>query len=373
MWYMQKMGMRILQVCSEPVFAGTERFVVDTTAALLRRGHEVWIAGKRDGGLLEHARRVGLPVAAPPALRPWDGLRLAWFAWRHRVDVIHAHLGKAITVGCVAATLARIPLLAHAHIPSESRPYKLCGRRWPLLTCSDHLSRHFRDVTGIPASRVRTLHNFSRIHLEPEATKPRDELAAGLRRELQLPDRARLLTVAGRPYKVKGFDLAVRALPHILAEHPDVHLLMAGGMPTEESRAFVARLESTATDLGVRDHIHLLGFRTDIARLLRGSDVVMAPPRAEPFGLSVLEPMLLGTPVVATRVGGIPEMLTDDSLGELVEPDNPDALARAACRLLGDAARWSAVSAAAAASARERFSEEAILPQLEAIYASMIR
>jgi glycosyltransferase involved in cell wall biosynthesis len=102
--------------------------------------------------------------------------------------------------------------------------------------------------------------------------------------------------------------------------------------------------------------------------LLAAADLFLLPSETESFGLSALEALATGVPVVASRVGGLPEVVRDGETGVLCEVGDVDAMARAAIGILGDRARWTAMSTLAAADARERFSENAIVAQYEALY-----
>ena len=128
----------------------------------------------------------------------------------------------------------------------------------------------------------------------------------------------------------KGLDVAVRALPAIRASHPDAVLVIAGEGPEREA------LETLARELGVGDALFLPGRAGDVAALLERAELLVHPSRWEGFGLVLLEAMLAARPIVATRVSSIPEIVVDGETGVLVPPDDAQALAAAAIRVLDD-------------------------------------
>jgi glycosyltransferase involved in cell wall biosynthesis len=114
--------------------------------------------------------------------------------------------------------------------------------------------------------------------------------------------------------------------------------------------------------------VHFLGKLEAVAPLLAGADLFLLPSESESFGLSALEALASGVPVVASQAGGLPEVVRDGVTGALCPVGDVDGMARAGVEILGDAARWRAMSDAAAADARARFSEDAVVSQYEELY-----
>jgi N-acetyl-alpha-D-glucosaminyl L-malate synthase BshA len=121
--------------------------------------------------------------------------------------------------------------------------------------------------------------------------------------------------------------------------------------------------------LGVEEDVSFLGKIDAVAPLLASADLFLLPSQTESFGLSALEALASGVPVIATNVGGIPEVVTHEETGFLFPVGDVEPMAAAAIELLRNRARWSAMSAAGAADARARFATDAIVPQYEALYA----
>ncbi len=123
-----------------------------------------------------------------------------------------------------------------------------------------------------------------------------------------------------------------------------------------------------ARSLGVDEDVHFLGRIDDVAPLLASADLFLLPSDRESFGLSALEALSCGVPVIGCDVGGLPEVVRNGETGVLRVPGDVEGLAAAALSILCDRARWNEMSALAAADARARFSEDAIVPLYEALY-----
>jgi glycosyltransferase involved in cell wall biosynthesis len=142
-----------------------------------------------------------------------------------------------------------------------------------------------------------------------------------------------LLCIAAQNEK-KGIDVLIRAFSKIKEYDPAIELLLLGDGPLRKEH------ERMAQSMGIANRVRFLGDRgrQDVVKLLHACELFVLPSRAEPFGIAIIEAMACRKPVVATRVGGIPEIIEDGKSGLLVEPDDPDALSKAICRLLDDRA-----------------------------------
>jgi glycosyltransferase involved in cell wall biosynthesis len=160
---------------------------------------------------------------------------------------------------------------------------------------------------------------------------------------------------------VKGVDVLIDAWREIASTIPQAMLLLVGDGPLRE--ALAQRIRANGLNTSVR----FLGYRSDVEAVLRAADLCVVPSRSEGFSLAALEAMATGLPVVATGVGGLPEVVKDGETGVLVEPENPPALAKAVIRLLADPTLRSEVAAAALASARG-YDIDASCARLETLY-----
>ncbi|MDQ8160450.1 MAG: glycosyltransferase, partial [Gemmatimonadota bacterium] len=160
---------------------------------------------------------------------------------------------------------------------------------------------------------------------------------------------------------VKRVRDIVRVFAQVNAQVPSV-LVMIGDGPDRVDA------EAEARERGVAEHVLFLGKIDTIAPLLAGADLFLLTSDNESFGLSALEALASGVPVIGARAGGLPEVVTDGETGFLHPVGDIDGMAASAIALLQDPARWASMSAAAAADARRRFSEDAVVAQYEALY-----
>src|SRR4051812_20769438 len=184
-------------------------------------------------------------------------------------------------------------------------------------------------------------------------------------------DRPRLL-VLGRLVERKGQEDAVRALAAV----PDAELVVVGGPPLESVDADpeVRRLRAVAAEVGVADRLVFAGSvgRDDVPGWVRSADVVLAVPWYEPFGITPLEAMACGRPVVATAVGGLVDSVVDGETGDLVPPRDPERLGEVVAALLADEERRAAYGAAGVRRARARYRWSRVVADTEAVYRQVL-
>ena len=189
------------------------------------------------------------------------------------------------------------------------------------------------------------------------------------RGRLGLDESTPLLGIVGTVGRRKGMLHAVQAMPRILSAHPKTRLAVVGSLSHSE---YVDQVRALARQLRVDSHVLWLGQRDDVHELMPAMDVYLQPSLDEPLGLSILEAMASGLPVVATRVGGIPEVIVPGETGLLVPPANGDALADATIALLDDPTRRQQYGAAGRARVLAQFAPDALVPRIEAVFQRVV-
>ena len=253
---------------------------------------------------------------------------LLWVILRHRIHVVNVHYPSAM-FGYFAVCrriLPKLRLVVSVHgtdlLSPSGRPKALDPVLDFLLRSADSIiapSHGFAHQCEFPAKLRRALHV---IHNGVDQA----EFSPGARRDPDL-----VLTVASLDVW-KGLDVLIRAFARARRERDGLTLVIAGEGPERTS------LERLAREHGLQDHVAFLGYvdRPTLARLLASCTVFVLPSRSEPFGIVVAEALAAGAPVIATRVGGIPEILDDGRDGVLVPPDDDRALAESLVRMLDD-------------------------------------
>jgi glycosyltransferase involved in cell wall biosynthesis len=296
--------------------------------------------------------------------------RLIRYLRRERVGILHTHLFEPSAVGLLAGVLAgtRGRVMTRHYSNYHTR----IGKRWhvrvdqlcnrmshAVIAVSQHTADHIVHEEGAPREKVHVVVNgidFSRVKTSgPDAP-------ARLRREW-CPDGGQLLVIPGRLHPEKGHTYFFQALPLIRQRLAcSVVVLVVGAGPFESAYREEVR------SLGCEDIVRFLGFRRDIPDIIAAADLVVLPSVAEAFGLVVAEALYLGTPIVATHVGGIPEIVEEGVDGVLVPPADSKALAGAIVSLLGDSDRRRRLANAGRERVRERFGFEKMMRAYEQQY-----
>jgi glycosyltransferase involved in cell wall biosynthesis len=347
---------------------GAENVVVRLARALRERGDEPIVATMKPGWMTERAEALGIPVWIVPQRPGFDYawvLRFARDLRRARVDVLHSHEFAMNTFGSAAALLARVPAVSTIHgrnwVAGEARrglAYRALRRLGvPIVAVSEDLAGFLALGLAVPRAKLEMIHNGIPLPSEPRADE-RARTRAAARAALGIPDDRSLVVAVGNLYPVKDHATLVRAL----AQLTRARVAIAGRGDEEEP------LRRLAAEFGVADRLHLLGLRDDVATVFAAGDVFVQPSRSEGLPLAVLEAMAHGLPVVASRVGGIPEAVDEGKSGFLVPPGDPDALAAALARVLDAGDRGAALGQAARERAVAEFSVERMAERYRALY-----
>jgi glycosyltransferase involved in cell wall biosynthesis len=351
--------------------AGGQIVALQLARAARKRGDRVVFLSPARGPFTELVEREGMEVYLVDVSRTFrlDGaLRLLRLLRRLHVDVLHTHTALAANViSRVAGRLAGSAVVSHVHIQNHFRPNRLARAvHTNLDNVTARLSARILAVSesthrsllaqGYPPGLVETVYNG----IDPSLHIAQGN---GLRRELGVPDAAPLVLEIGRLCDVKG----QRELIEAAALVPSVHVALAGD-DLEQGGAYRALLERLAADRGVSDRVHLLGYRSDPDALLEEADVFVLPSWIEGLPLVVLEAMVHAKPVVATAVGGTPELVEDGVTGLLIPPRDRDRLAAAIRTLVEDRERARAFGAAGRERVERQFSEAAMTRRVLEVY-----
>jgi glycosyltransferase involved in cell wall biosynthesis len=357
-------SVRVLQLLETRGPGGAERMLADLAAAL---GPDCRATiGVRSGWLEKHAMAAAVSVET---LGAHDDVALIAELLRvvrsRRIELIHAHEFYMSAIGAAISRLTGVPLVATIHgksyYPERARRRLICrmmaAQAARVVTVSQDLRRFFCQETGVPSERVDVIYNgIDCIPLAASTPAPEFLEALGI------PRNARIVGAVGNLYAVKGHVHLIRSLPAIVGRHPTTHLVILGRGAARDV------LLDEAGALGVADRVHLVGYCDDVARWLRTMHVFASSSLSEGLPLSLLEAMAARTPVVVTRVGGMPEVVTDGTTGFLVPAADPEALADRICRLLSDAVLADALAAAGWRRVRERFSLDRMVGEYRDLY-----
>jgi glycosyltransferase involved in cell wall biosynthesis len=337
-------------------------------------GADVTVAAPAGSSLLEVAGDFGQALELPgrcPSRSPADFVADLRFvsdlASRSRFDVAHssrssAHLVTALAVGRRAPL---VHLRGGAAVPSAGPANRYLYRRLTsaVIASSSRVRDSVVERLRVPPERVVRI--LAPVDTDRFRPSPPD---GGLRRELGVDPESRIILNVARLAPVKGHAVLIEAMAGVVRRLPDAVLVLVGEAWSGEPE----RLRRRAAGLGVERTVVFAGRRDDVPRLLPLAALcVSSSVASEENSRAVAEYMAAGRPVVATRVGVVPELVIDGETGSLVAPDDPAALAGAIVAVLSDPARAERLGARGRSVAEERFSREAFARSLNTLLRSV--
>jgi glycosyltransferase involved in cell wall biosynthesis len=319
---------------------------------------------RRPTPLAEAARAAGIPVSIVHerfAGDPRTVLALAAHARAANAHVIQTHGYKANVLGAVVAPWLHRRWVAFLHgetaenwkVRAYYRLERLAVRRADrVVAVSQQMARRLAGE-GMDRTGLRVIHNASLV--EPGGAETCRTASAGPR-----------VGVVARLSPEKGVDIALRVHAEVVRRFPGARLVVAGEGPQGE------RLRALAEDLGVAGDVEWLGYQDDLETVYGTLDVLLLPSRSEGLPNVALEALAYGVPVVASNVGGIPEVVADGRSGFLTAPEDVAALAAAIERVLADGVLRERLAAHGKADVRARFSLDARRAALASLYAEVL-
>jgi glycosyltransferase involved in cell wall biosynthesis len=353
-----------------PGSGGGERFAYGLARALPREKFEVTLCTTRSMGPDERAEleRDGVEVIDLSRRGRFDLASFRPLLRRLRsgnVDVLHAHKFGSNVWGVAFGRASRVPVVI-AH--EQTWSYSGSPHRVALDFLIGRLADAFVAVSTADGERMVTVEHVpaEKVIVIPNAYIPRAPAAGSdLRGQLGLGADDLLIGTVAVMRPQKALSVFIEAFASLADPHPRAHLVLGGDGPCEqELRELVARS-------GLDERVHFLGMRQDVPEILRSLDIAVMSSDFEGTPLFALECMAAGTPLVATRVGGLPDLVEDGRTGTLVPPRDPAALSDAIDQLISDPDRRAAVASAARERAEE-FSIDRIAERFGSMYESLL-
>jgi glycosyltransferase involved in cell wall biosynthesis len=360
--------MKVLHVETGKNLFGGALQVLYLLRGLKERGVSNILVCTRGSALADQARGLADQVHPLPMAGDLD-LRFIWRLRRIIVsaapDIVHLHSRRGADVlgGLAAAFTGSRTILSRRVDNPEPRPlvhlkYRLYDR---VITISEGIRKVLVEE-GLDPSRIRCVPSA----VDLEKYRPGCE-GEWFRREFSLGEENRTVGMAAQFIKRKGHEYLLEAVPRVLQSFPAARFLLFGKGPLE------AVMKGVCRTLRIEHAVLFPGFRTDLHRILPCLDVVAHPAQMEGLGVSLLQAAASGVPIIATRVGGIPEIIRDGMNGRLVEPGSSRPLAEALVRLLGSAETRRAMGAAGRRIAEEEFSTAAMVEGNLRVYGELLQ
>jgi glycosyltransferase involved in cell wall biosynthesis len=369
---------RVLGVIASSVPGGAEAVFAALLKGLGDR-FEPFVVCDNQGSMIERYRSLAadlqaIPLASPRHVGAAAAIGDAIDRWS--IDLVHTHLWNADLFGAWAATRRRRPAVSTVHgsnfLPFGSHGahrlrrralsltyravYRLCDRVIaPSRALADDLTT--RAGVRVPADRITLVPNGLDLD-ETRARAAQDAIPSAVSAKLRAP----LIVCIGNMFAIKGQGWLIRALPEVLRTVPGATAVFVGD---GESRLEMQRL---AASLGLAERVVFTGSLDNPLPLVAKADVFVMPSLSEGLPIALLEAMALARPIVASRVGGIPEVVRDDVSGVLVPPADPAALSRAIVRVLRDGELGARLGAAARDGAERDWSSQRMVERTARVY-----
>lgn len=354
----------VLEVVGNAIVGGMETYVERLVENLPPERFAITALCPFESPFTERLRARDIEVFVTPMSDdpPWASIQMACAMIKAGgIDLLHAHLPNAHVLAGIAGRLTGKPVLATLH-----------GHRVGLLDLEvhRHSGTHLSVVCrqsyfhalglGISAGQLSCNPNG----VDTEAFKPRPRPADGLRAALGIPATASVVGFLGRLSPEKGPEVFLRAALLASARLADTHFVFVGEGP------LAATVRETIARVHLQDRVHLAGLRHDVAAVLNDIDVLVSSSHSEAMPLAVMEAMASGLPVVATRVGGLPDMVEQGQSGWLVAPEDYEAIADRVHQILSTPGELARMGAAARQRAVEKM---ALADSVERVAALMSR
>ncbi len=371
----------VVHLIATNFYGGPEKLVIGHLKSLNGVRYEgilvSFIEGDTPNETLEQARIAGLNHYGIPMSGRFD-VKALWelnrLLLRGKVDLLCTHGYKSTVMGWWAGKKARIPVVAFSH-GYTAENMKVAFYEWlerlilrtldGIIFVSEGQKKRLESF-GIVGKKSWIIHNATSIvDLRDRGMDKAGRKA--VREELNIPDSATMVVSAGRLSPEKGHRFLLEAIRMLHEHKSNPHFVFCGNGPCQEE------LKKQSKELGIARLCHFVGFRRDIEKIYQAMDLMVLPSLTEGLPTVILEAFAFSKPVVATAVGGIPELVEDDINGILVYPERSDLLAEAIKKCLVSPEKRQRMGEAGYQKVRKEFTFESQKNKFEAVYDEMLK
>ena len=303
--------------------------------------------------------------------------RLCIYLKKNKFDLIVTNTVKAHLYGSMAAYLCRISLVWRFHdvlSPTDFSPLliriiKFFGNWFPSkILAVSKITKKFLVMNGLREDKIGVIFNG----IDNELFEIKD-VSKDIRKEFGIESKAKLVGCIGRIIPEKGQKSLLQAIPGVIQECPETFFLIIGEVFLKDE-GYKKELFEIIKKNKIEDRVRLTGFRTDIGDVMRSLDVLVFPSvTPESFGLSILEAMAIGKPVIASNIGGVSEIIEDGITGMLIEPNHPEQITDWIIRLFSDQEMYDTIAQKAKEVVTERFSMQKYVAAMEEAFRGALR
>ena len=352
--------MKILQMVSGTHVNGALMYCYLLSKQLADRGHDVTVMCRRQSWIWDKLQDTSVKRIACDMKRRLPQVRFAKaFIRDQQIDVCHTHMSRAHFFGVIMRHVTKIPCVATAH----ACHFQL---HWPfndfVIANSEDTLRYHRNINRVPKDRLKTIYCFSDLD---KFIRSEESAAEKIRKQYRVKPDDFLLGVVGDVIPRKGQKLLLESLPRLLTTHPNVKLAIVGRFLRDQP--YVRQIRRFVLKNGLADRVIWTGRSDQVQNHMRAMDACIVPSVAEPLGLVAMEAMAVGTPVVASNVGGLPEIIETERNGLLFDRKHPESLRQAIERLIDDESLRSKLMEQGRRDVAERFAPRVLAEEVEQI------
>lgn len=357
-------------------FGGAEQTLLTVISTIDKTQYKISVCLLKPSDVLENElRELDIPVFVLDMAVKWDIFsifKLMRFMRREKINIVHTSLYASNTFGRIAAILARIPIIIaweHGEVlrQNQFRHYKidkiLANFTDAIVACSKICKEALIINEHIPSGKIRVIYNcvdLDKFNITSDIAVIKKQLGVS-------PDDILIGTVATLSNEKKGQAYSIKAMPEIIKIYPNIKLLLVGSDGSSK-----LDLMQLADRLNIKDKIIFTGFRRDIPQIMKAIDIYVCTSNSEALGISIIEAMAYKKPVVATRVGGITEVVIDNQTGYLVAPKDINSIAQGVISLLANREKMRQMGEAGFERVKTHFSLEIIKKEMESLYKELL-
>ncbi len=358
------MNLLFLDSIEAETFGGMEEWIRLVAVGLKARGHCSIAVGRNESEFLRRVGACGIESVELRISGDFDPVTIASLSsliCQRKIDLVCVNFNKDVRLGGLAAKLAgSVPVVwsvgldiaGDSWVHRTLTPQLISGVVVPSNSLKTQLLAH----GYLPADKIEVVP----IGIEEISGSQRTESARqNLQRQFSVSPDSLVAVTVGRFVEQKGHSYLIASIPHIVSRHPNLRFLLLGDGPFRDP------LQRQANDQGVAEKVIFGGMRDDVAGILAGCDLMIHPSVEEPFGIALLEGMRAGLPVVASRVGGIPEVLGGGVGGMLIESRSSNAIASTVTNLCDRRGEFGALGRANRVRFESLFTAEKMTDRME--------
>jgi len=328
--------------------------------------------------LAEQLLKNNIDTEIIPSKRSWDmsfRISLIRYCRRNKTDLIHSHLFGSNLYSCLAGMILRLPVIATFHnelyflgrkekfMPVKSAILRNFATR--MVFVAEYMKKDYVEHLKFPENKLATIYNGIELDYKID-----DFDTSSFKKEINIRDDDLVVGHIANLREPKGHRYLVKAASIVSGRFPNVKFLLIGD---EGDGSIKKEIEILIAEAGLEKNVKLLGFRSDVNKLLKILDIFVLPSTTEGMPLSVIEAIAASKPIVATNVGGLPEIIEPGHTGFLVEPKNVEQLADKIILLLGDEALRNRISKTGRKIVEKKYALKPMIDSYQDLYNRLIK